>query len=45
VFVVSMIRGAKAGAVLAYRQMNEHTLNVVIDAIKILIERDRESGK
>lgn len=45
VFVVSMIRGAKAGAVLAYKKMNEHTLNVVIDAVKILIEKDRENSK
>ncbi len=41
-FIVSMIRGVRAGALMAYGEMNNHTIEVACDAIKLLIEQDRE---
>ena len=41
IFIVAAIRGVKAGAIMAYGEMNEHTMEVTIDAIKTLIAQDR----
>ena len=41
-FIVSSIRGARAGAIMAYGSMNDHTIELACDAIKVLIERDKE---
>lgn len=41
-FVVSAIRGARAGAIMAYGSMNDHTIELACDAIKILIDRDKK---
>ena len=38
VFIVSLIRGVKAGAIMAYGSMNDHTIEVACDAVKLLIE-------
>ena len=40
IFIVAAIRGVKAGAVMAYGEMNEHTLEITIDAMKALIEKE-----
>lgn len=40
-FVVSQIRGVKAGAIMAYQEMNAHTIEVAIEAIKELIESNK----
>lgn len=40
-FIVSSIRGARAGAIMAYGEMNDHTIELACDAIKILIEQDK----
>ena len=42
-FIVSSIRGARAGAVMAYGNMNNHTIEAACDAIKLLIEKDKEN--
>ena len=42
-FIVSSIRGARAGAIMAYGSMNDHTIELACDAIKLLIERDRKA--
>ena len=42
-FIVSSIRGARAGAIMAYGNMNDHTIELACDAIKLLIERDRKA--
>ncbi|MCF0111825.1 MAG: nucleoside phosphorylase [Erysipelotrichaceae bacterium] len=42
VFVVSQIRGCKAGAIMAYGSMNDHTIEIACEAIKMLIEQDKE---
>jgi uridine phosphorylase len=39
-FIVSSVRGAKAGAIMAYGSMNEHTVELACDAIRLLIEAD-----
>ena len=44
VYIVSQIRGARAGAVMAYESMTNHTMEVAINAIKILIEEDKKKG-
>ncbi|MGI6080654.1 MAG: nucleoside phosphorylase [Candidatus Avilachnospira sp.] len=44
-FIISSIRGARAGAIMAYGSMNDHTIDLACDAIKILIENDKKSGK
>lgn len=41
-FIVSSIRGARAGAIMAYGSMNDHTIELACDAVKILIERDKK---
>ena len=38
IFIVSLIRGVKAGAIMAYGSMNDHTIEVACDAVKLLIE-------
>ena len=40
-FVVSSIRGTKAGAIMAYGEMNDHTIQIACRAIEKLIEKDR----
>lgn len=40
-FIVSSIRGAKAGAIMAYGSMNDHTIELACDAIKLLIEEEQ----
>ena len=44
IFIVAAIRGVKAGAIMAYGSMNEHTMEVTIDAIKALIEQDKANS-
>lgn len=39
-FVVSSVRGAKAGAIMAYESMNSHTIEVACNAIRLLIEAE-----
>jgi uridine phosphorylase len=39
-FIVSSVRGAKAGAIMAYGSMNNHTIELACDAIRLLIEAD-----
>lgn len=40
-YVVSSIRGVRAGAIMAYGSMTGHTIEVAIEAIKLLIDRDK----
>ena len=40
-FVVSSIRGVKAGAIMAYGSMNDHTIEIALEAIKKLIAKDK----
>lgn len=40
-FIVSSVRGAKAGAIMAYESMNDHTIEVACDAIRILIAENQ----
>lgn len=40
-FVVAAIRGAKAGALMAYGEMNDHTIEIACRAISILIEKSK----
>lgn len=43
-FIVSLIRNVRAGAIMAYGSMNAHTLEIACDAIRLLIkERKMES--
>lgn len=42
-FIVSSIRGVRAGAVMAYGEMNHHTIEIACDAIRLLIEREKLS--
>lgn len=42
-FVVSSIRGARAGAIMAYGTMNNHTIEIACEAIKHLIIKDRSN--
>lgn len=37
-FVISAIRGVKAGAIMAYGNMNDHTIEAACDAIKLMIK-------
>lgn len=41
-FVISQIRKVRAGAMMAYEEMNPETIQVAIDAIRILIAQDKE---
>ena len=41
-FIVSSIRGVRAGAIMAYGSMNDHTIELACDAVRILIERDKK---
>ena len=41
-FIVSSVRGARAGAIMAYGSMNDHTIELACDAIKLLIEEDKK---
>ena len=40
-FVVSSIRGKRAGAIMAYGEMNDHTIEIACRAIEKLIEKER----
>ena len=44
IFIVPMIRGVRAGAIMAYGSMNDHTIELACDAIKILIEEDKKKA-
>ena len=44
-FIVSAVRGVRSGAIMAYRQMSEHTIEVTCEAIKALIAQDKASGR
>lgn len=37
-FIVSAVRGVRAGAIMAYGSMNDHTIEIACDAIKLMIE-------
>jgi uridine phosphorylase len=41
-FIVSSVRGAKAGAIMAYGSMNDHTIEIACDAIRLLIAADKK---
>jgi len=41
-FVVSSIRGVKAGAIMAYGSMNDHTIELACDAVRILMEEEKK---
>lgn len=41
-FIVSLIRKVRAGAIMAYISMNDETINVLIDSIRELIKRDKK---
>jgi len=43
-FIVSLIRNVRAGAIMAYGSMNAHTLEIACDAIRLLI-KERKNGK
>lgn len=40
-FVVSAIRGVKAGAIMAYGEMNDHTIEIALKAIEKLIAENK----
>jgi len=40
-FVVSSIRGVKAGAIMAYGEMNDHTIDIACKAIEELIAQNK----
>ena len=40
-FVVASVRGAKAGALMAYGEMNDHTIEIACEAIKNLIKEGK----
>lgn len=40
-FIVSAIRGVRAGAIMAYGSMNDHTIELACDAIRTLIAQDQ----
>lgn len=42
-FIVSSVRGARAGAIMAYGDMNNHTIELACDALRLLIEKDKEA--
>lgn len=42
-FIVSSIRGVKSGAIMAYGEMNNHTIEIACDAIKLMIEEDKKN--
>jgi uridine phosphorylase len=44
-FVVSAVRGVRAGAIMAYFEMGEHTINVACEALKTLIAQDQAAGR
>jgi len=39
-FIAASVRGVRAGAVMAYGSMNDHTIELACDAIKLLIEEE-----
>lgn len=41
-FVISSVRGARAGAIMAYGSMNDHTIELSCDAIRLLIEDNKK---
>lgn len=42
-FIVSSVRGVKSGAIMAYGEMNNHTIEIACDAIKLMIEEDKKN--
>ena len=42
IFVISQIRKVRAGAMMAYEEMNKETIQVAIEALRILIAQDKE---
>ncbi len=44
-FVVSQIRQCRAGAILAYEEMNQETILVAIDGMKRIIQKDILEGR
>lgn len=42
-FIVSSIRGVRSGAIMAYGEMNNHTIEIACDAIKLMIEEDKKN--
>lgn len=44
-FVISSIRGVRAGAILSYITMSDHTIKAACDAVKMLISQDHAAGK
>lgn len=44
IFVISSIRGARAASIMSFKNMEE-TIQVVCDALKIIIEQDRKEVK
>ncbi|WRS28858.1 nucleoside phosphorylase [Oscillospiraceae bacterium MB08-C2-2] len=44
-FVLSSIRGARAGAIMAYESMTENTIQIACNAMKKLIEQDNGAGR
>ncbi len=39
-FIIAALRGVRAGAIMAYGSMNDHTIELACDAIRLLIRRD-----
>ena len=44
-FIVSAVRGVRAGAIMAYREMSDNTIRVTCEAIKALIAQDQALGR
>jgi len=40
-FIVAAVRGVRAGAVMAYGSMNDHTIEVACEAVRLLIEKEQ----
>ena len=41
IFVISSIRGCRAGSIMAFKDIRD-TIQVAVDAIKLLIEQDNK---
>lgn len=42
-FIISSIRGCKAGAIMAYESMKNSTIEIACEAIRTLIQKDKEN--
>lgn len=42
-YIVASIRGVKAGAIMAYKSMNTHTIELACDAVKLLAEENKQN--